>query len=73
MAGVSYAIAYQVYNSSWSSFNTIPTPIPPPFRPELGFDLGIDIPPWDRYTTIPTTIPSLSRQANSLSALSQGP
>ena len=29
MVGVSYALAYQVYNSSWSSFNTITTLIPP--------------------------------------------
>ena len=29
MAGVSYALAYQVYNSSWSRFNTITTLIPP--------------------------------------------
>ena len=44
-AGVSYAIAYQVYNNSWSSFNTISTPIPPHFYPEPGFDPGINIPP----------------------------
>ena len=36
-AGVSYILAYQEYNNSWSSFNTIPTPIPPHFRPEPGF------------------------------------
>ena len=67
-AGVSYVLAHQVYNNSWSSFNIIPTPIPPHFHPEPGFDPRIDIP---HLHTI--TIPSLSRQANSLSALSQGP
>ena len=44
-AGVSYVLAYQAYNNSWSSFNTNPTPIPPHSRPEPGFDPGIDIPP----------------------------
>ena len=28
-AGVSYVLAFQVYINSWSSFNTIPTSIPP--------------------------------------------
>ena len=44
-ARVSYVLAYQVYNNSWSSFNTIPIHIPPHSRPEPGFDPGIDIPP----------------------------
>ena len=34
-----------IYINSLSSFNTIPTPIPPHFRPEPGFDPRIDIPP----------------------------
>ena len=38
-------LAYQVYKISWSSFNTIPTPIPPHFRLEPGFDPGIVTPP----------------------------
>ena len=38
-------LAYQVHNNSWSSFNTIPTPIPPHFCLEPGFDPGIDISP----------------------------
>ena len=61
-AGVSYVLAYQVYlyNDSGSSFNTIPTPIPPHFCPEPGFDPGIDIPPSPHHHHI-TTIPSLSR------------
>ena len=71
-ARVSYVLAYQVYNNSWSSFNTIPTNIPPHSRPEPDFDPRIDIPPSPHHHHI-TTIPSLSRQANSLSALSQGP
>ena len=69
-ARVSYVLAYQVYIyiNGWSSFNTIPTPIPPHFHPEPGFDPGIDLPPSPQHHHI-TTIPSLSRQANSLSVL----
>ena len=50
-ARVSYVLAYQVYIyiNSWSSFNTIPTPIPPHFCPEPGFDPRIDIPPSPHY------------------------
>ena len=59
-AGVSYVLAYQVHNNSWSSFNTIPTPIPPHFHLEPGFDPGIDIPPSPHYHHT-TPIPSLSR------------
>ena len=58
-AGVSYVLAYQVYNNSWSSFNTILTPIPPHFRLEPGFDPRIDIPPSPHHHHI-TTIPSLN-------------
>ena len=54
--GFSYVLAYQVYNNSWSSFNTIPTPIPLYFRPEPGFDPRINIPlsPYHRSVDRPT-------------------
>ena len=77
--GFSYVLAYQVHINSWSSFNTILTHSTPIPIPEPGFDPGIDIPPSPHHhhiSTIPSHImstPSLSRQANSLSALSQGP
>ena len=64
-AGVSYVLAYQVHYISWSSFNTI-------LILEPGFDPGIDTPPSPHHLHT-TPIPSLSRQANSHSALSQGP
>ena len=50
-AGISYAIAYQVNSNSLSSFNTIPTHIPPHsfFRARFRS--------WDRYTTISTPLP----------------
>ena len=57
--GVSYVLAYQVYNNSWSSFNTIPTPIPPHFHPEPSFDPGIDSPPSPHH---PHTIAQLTGQ-----------
>ena len=50
-AGVSYALAYQVYNSSLSSFNSIPTLIPPHYHSRARFRS------WDRYTTISTSSP----------------
>ena len=45
MISSTYVLAYQVYNNGWSSFNTIPTPIPPHFHPEPGFNTGIETPP----------------------------
>ena len=61
-AGVSYVLAYQVYNNSWSSFNTIPTHSTP-------FPSRARFRSWDRYTTISTLLsyhrsvdrPTLSR------------
>ena len=50
-AGVSYVFAYQVHNNGWSSFNTIPTPIPPRSHSRARFRS------WDRYTTISTPSP----------------
>jgi hypothetical protein len=65
-AGVSYAVAYQVYNIN----DQVLTPFPHSFHSipffEPGYDPGINIPPTPHYST-----PSLNRQANSLSALSQ--
>ena len=50
-AGVSYVLACQVHNNSWSSFNTIHTPIPPHSHSRARFWS------WDRYTTISTPSP----------------
>ena len=50
-AGVSYVLACQVYNNSWSSFNTIPTHIPLHSLFQARFRS------WDRYTTISTPSP----------------
>jgi hypothetical protein len=67
-AGVSYAVAYQVYNI----IDQVLTPFPHSFHSipffEPGYDPGINTPPSPHHYH-----PSLSRQANSLSALSQGP
>ena len=50
-AGVSYVLACQLHNNSWSSFNTIHTPIPPHSHSRARFRS------WDRYTTISTPSP----------------
>ena len=52
-AGVSYVLAYQVYNNSWSSFNTTHTHSTP-------FPSRARFRSWDRYTTISTSSPHLN-------------